>query len=102
LYRTGSHESNTGEYAGESSVTNDKIMAQMEAEMMEEDKRVYIQPKDDRHILQQTWYPESRNCATCQGFKFASQFGDGQCPDCDPKKSATSGTGIKAYVVEEG
>lgn len=82
MYQGGSygHEQTTED-------ANYELMAQMEAEMRAEDERVHNISNNDKLILQQTWFPESRNCATCQGFKYASQFTSGQCPDC---KDATS------------
>lgn len=59
-------------------------MQHLEKEILEEDKRLSAEnSKGARSVaLQQTWFPDSRNCEICKGFKFSSEFGEKSCPQC--------------------
>eukprot|EP01035_Chromulina_nebulosa_P022749 gene22749-29456_t len=48
-------------------------MSQFEAEILEEERRLIsgATSVNERNILQQTWFPDSRNCDCCKGFKYA-------------------------------
>lgn len=91
---------NDGHYNYDRSVyeaagSDEAIMTEMEAEIVRDEARY------DRADLQTTWFPESRNCPNCQGFKYASHFPTGQCPNCLPTEAVKPSSPSKGYVIED-
>lgn len=81
-------ESSTDNYdynGGNVAINDLNLMSELEKDIQDEETRVYksnLSSNEHNHVLQTTWFPESRNCKTCEGFKYAAQFKSGHCPDC--------------------